>query len=222
MIARSLLALSACVMALPLSAQSATEVCEALGGLEVGQWVEYQVSSPQGQMTMRQALVGTDTRAGTEYLRLETKMNAPQMGGEMIMQMLITSYPYEQADIQELVLKAPGQPAMIMSEQMMQMMRSQMPDDPSLDVANQCGDADVIGWESLTVAAGTFRALHLRPHEPGEEAVGDVWVSTEIPFGLIKAVMPGEDGSIELLGHGTDATSSITETPTRMPGGRDR
>jgi len=222
MISRSLLALSACLIATPLSAQTAAEMCEAMGGLEVGQWVEYQLTSPQGTANMRQAVVGKETREGTDYLRFETKMNAPQMGGEFVMQMLIPSYPFDQADVLEVIMKAGGQPAMIMPESMMQMMRSQMPEDPSLDMARQCGEAEVIGWESLTVAAGTFRALHVRPREEGEEAVGDVWVSPEVPFGLIKAVMPSEEGSIELQGHGTGAVSSITETPMRMPGGAEQ
>ena len=63
---------------------------------------------------------------------------------------------------------------------------------------------------------GTFETEHYRVTEP-EPA--EAWLSRDVPFGIVK--MTGPDGvSMALTGHGTDAQSSITETPQKMPGGR--
>jgi hypothetical protein len=105
-----------------------------------------------------------------------------------------------------------------MSDQILQMMRSQIPDNPSMQAATRCGEGEVIGWEEVTVPAGTFRALHLRP-APEDGTQTDVWASPDVPFGMVRVIMTGTEGSeIVLVGHGTDATSSITETPQEMPG----
>ncbi|PYP08647.1 MAG: hypothetical protein DMD56_12245, partial [Gemmatimonadetes bacterium] len=80
----------------------------------------------------------------------------------------------------------------------------------AFDWAGRCSGAHVVGWESVTVPAGTFRALHVTTDDGGE-----VWASREVPFGLVKT--HGKQGDLALTGRGTDAKSSITETPLEMP-----
>jgi hypothetical protein len=71
---------------------------------------------------------------------------------------------------------------------------------------------DVVGWEQLTVPAGTFRALHVK--DAAEQT--DAWLLADLYFGLLKATL--KDGSaMELMGRGQGAKSSITETPQMMP-----
>ena len=76
-------------------------------------------------------------------------------------------------------------------------------------------EMEVVGWEDVTVPAGTFHALHIRnPREPTE-----AWVRPELYFGMVKVVM--KDGSVlALAAHGGGAKSSITETPRPMMGPR--
>jgi hypothetical protein len=70
---------------------------------------------------------------------------------------------------------------------------------------------DLVGWEQITVPAGTFRALHLKSAQEQTEA----WVLPDLYFGMLKATM--KDGSAMVLtDRGSDAKSSITETPRRM------
>jgi len=68
----------------------------------------------------------------------------------------------------------------------------------------------VVGWESVTVPAGTFRALHVKTDDGGE-----VWASRDVPFGLVRT--HGKQGDLALTGRGADAKSSITEKPLEMP-----
>jgi hypothetical protein len=136
-------------------------------------------------------------------------VDAPQ--GAMIVQTLVPGWPYDQAQIAGMIMKAGDQPAMQMSDQMIGMMASQAEKSPGERVIEDCESAERVGTESITVAAGTFDALHLRDTSEGN---ADVWVSADIPFGMIR--MESSEAQMELVGHGDGATSSITETPRKM------
>ena len=81
----------------------------------------------------------------------------------------------------------------------------------AFDFAARCNSARVVGWESVSVPAGTFRALHMTTVDGG-----DVWASRDVPFGLVKT--HAKQGDLALTGRGADAKSSITEKPVDMSG----
>ena len=193
-----------------VAAQDAADHCSSFRQIEPGQWSDYQVTSPQfkGPATMRFAIFGNDESKAIDHVWYELKMDATE--GSMVMQFLIPGYPYDVSQVKTIVMKAGDQPAMKMPEQMMGMMRSRLPKDFAGDAARSCDEADVVGWEEVTVPAGSFNALHLRTKE------GEAWVSPDVPFGMVK--FTGSSGDLVLTGHGADATSSISETPREMPG----
>jgi hypothetical protein len=169
-----------------------------------GSWSEYTTKDGK----MRLALLGTETRAGRNLVRMEISMSSRE--GPMIMQVFAPGYPYQMSGIEDFVIKAAGQPAMRMSAQMLQMMANRMPKDL---IAEFCRNASMnrVGEESITVPAGTFRTIHYHDATSGN----DVWVSESIPFGLVRTKLKnGEE--IELTSRGTDARSQITETPQEM------
>jgi hypothetical protein len=213
-ITTTLLAVSA--MATPTFAQDLPQICRDVANVTVGQFAEYRVNVPQmgGPVDMRLAIVGTEDVDGVTHQWHEMKMLMPQ--GEMIMQMLVPSFPYGPEDINKLVMKGPGQPAMELSPSMMAMMQQQGGANFASDILQSCKSAEKMGDEAVTVPAGSFNTEHYRVSDP-EPA--EAWISTDVPFGIVKMIGP-EGVSMELTGHGMDATSSITETPQRMPGGR--
>jgi hypothetical protein len=172
-----------------------------------GSWSEY--TTAEGKM--RLALLGSETRGGRNLVRMEMSMTSRE--GPMIMQVLVPGYPYEMSTIEDFVLKAGDRPAMRMNAQMLQMMSRNMPKDR---VAEFCRDAQMtrVGAETITVPAGTFPTIHFRDNTSGN----DVWISESIPFGLVKST--SRNGDIVLSGRGSDARSSITETPQDMNMGR--
>ena len=192
-----------------LSAQSLVEACEALRHITVGQWAEYQISSPdpQGNGQARFAIVDVEEVDGEEYYWHEMRMAAPM--GTMVMQMLVPSYPYSSSEIHSAVMQMGDQRAMEVPDQMLTMMQGEGSRDPAKEIAEHCSEAELVAEESITVAAGTFDALHLRI--PSASDLSDLWVSVDLPFGLIKVTGPGVE--ISLLGHGLEATSSIGERP---------
>jgi hypothetical protein len=96
-------------------------------------------------------------------------------------------------------------------------MQGQNPTASAGDVLKKCEGAEMIGRETIQVPAGRFETLHFRHNEEGQQ--GEGWVSRDVPLGIVKMIWQGNGGGeMVLLGHGTDAKSSITEKPTEMPG----
>jgi len=195
------------------AAQDLATVCRQLQTVEAGGWAEYQVSTPQGDGTIRLALLD-EGAADDPGLWLE--MSGQFSGQNSILQLLIEEYPYEADDISAVVMKMGDQPAQRLPDSMLGQMRGQI-NSPVGNIAEECGRSELVGTESIEVPAGTFDALHLRPPAGDEaEPPPDVWVSEDVPFGLLKA--EGSQGTMVLAGAGDDATSRITETPADMGG----
>jgi hypothetical protein len=187
---------------------------EALKAPAVGKWAEWQV---EGSGTMRIAVVGTERRAGEPHHWIEMAVSSDR--GGVVMKFLVPNYPYETDDVQEAIVKAEGRPAMRIPAAMIRQMGSQMTGgDPTRDFVRRCAAARDLGTERITVPAGTFSARHWEDGEGGQQ----VWVSASVPFGMVQAV--GKDGKhrLVLAGHGTGATTAITEAPVPMPGLPDR
>ena len=183
---------------------------EALKAPATGKWAEWQV---EGSGTMRIAVVGTEQRAGETYHWIEMKV-ASDRGG-MVMKFLVPRYPYETADVQEVIMKPEGRPAMLIPAAMVRQMGAQMTGgDPAREFGRRCAGARELGTERITVPAGTFSTKHWEDAESGHQ----VWVSASVPFGMVQA--EGKDGKhrMVLAAHGTGATTAITEEPVPMPG----
>jgi hypothetical protein len=90
------------------------------------------------------------------------------------------------------------------------MLRGQL--DKQSFLKDLCSGVSLVGKESLTMPAGKFETLHFR----SAEHATDSWVSSEVPFSMVKTT--GKQHHLELSAHGQDAKSSITEKPQEMGG----
>jgi len=171
----------------------------------VGAWSEWQT----GSSTTRIAVVGSEMQNGAKYYEIELSS-----GNQGTMQLLVPGYPWNMDQVQSMVMQRPGQSPMKMSGQMLTMMRSHMPNNQGgmADLAKRCAAMTVIGTETITVPAGTFKATHLKDKN-GEE----VWASGQVAFAVVKHT--GPNGSTVLSATGKDAKSAITGTPVEMTQG---
>lgn len=179
----------------------------------VGGWSQYQTT----RGTLKLAYLGHEA-AGD---RIEMQMTSQR--GNMIMQVVTDGYPWGQGGIHEAVMKLGDQPAMKVPDMMLQRMGA-----GSGFTKEMCQGLTKVGEESVTVPAGTYKTTHY--HFKSEHQVngrtmsseGDVWVSPEVPFGLVKmegkaSGMRGEEPlGMNLAATGKDAKSSITEKPQEM------
>lgn len=190
------------------------------GGLKApspGGWGEYLVLAPRGQTpsTVRYAILASEERAGQRLLRFETRV---RMGGQrngMVTQILVPGYPYASAAIQDVVVQRGREPAVRWGPALLARARSSPRSPLTRLIVEGCTGATLVGHEDITVPAGAFRTRHYRNAVVGS----DIWISDEVPFGLVKVT--GADGaSLELLGRGRDARSSVTGEP-RVVNGAD-
>ena len=198
---------AAAVLATSAAAQGNS--CAAKGAKlpAAGGWAEYQTDSG----TMRIAYLGHESLGERMELSMTRAAGRRGRGGPMVMQMVVPSYPYEMAEVKEVVMQMGEDPPMKMSEQMLGMMRSRMPNASQMSSAS-CARMTLVGRESITVPAGTFQTTHYRDAEHN----ADVWVTPSIPFGMVKAVAEGH--TVQLAASGTGATTNLTGTPQEMPG----
>jgi len=199
----------------------------------MGSWAQYTSTRDGQDFTTRVALVGQEKRDGKDAVWFESASDSPR--GKMITETLVPSYPFAPDAVMEVVVKRGDQPARKMSGAMMAMMRGQggqgqaqgqAPGQPGggrggrgmgrpggmSNWSEQCRSLSVVGQESVKVPAGTFTATHL--HNAADST--DVWVSRQVPFGLVKSQTPRM--SMQLTATGKDAKKSITETPQEMSG----
>ena len=203
--------------ATPLVAQDKEKLCNDVQNrpMQVGQWASYRWTGGRSDgATMRMALVGTEAVAGKPHYWYEVVFTDPSKDSQAktILQILVPGLGFQASGVRGMIVKSGAEPAMRMPEAMVRMMGSQMDQNFASEFTRKCREMDVVGWEQVTVPAGSFRALHVK--HAGEQT--DAWLVPDLYFGLLRATL--KDGSAMVLsGRGADAQSSITETPQTMP-----
>jgi hypothetical protein len=202
------------VMAAPLGAQDFNDFCRGNPRLTVGQWSSYHyVGGPADGSAMRMAIVGAERQGDSTFLWYEMKLDDAKHPdrGPTITQILVSGLGTADFSIHGMVMKAGKREAMRYPDMMLQMMSGPIRKGVGGMIEDKCkkGAVQVVGWETVTVPAGSFRALHFKD---GDD---EAWASPELGFPLVRLISK-KGGTMELTGHGSDAQSSITETPKEM------
>jgi len=180
----------------------------------VGSWATYNWTGGQTNgSTLRMAVVGKEAHESTTYYWYEVTIEDPQHpNAKMILQTLVPSLG-SKVGVRAVIMKSGDQPAMKMPPQMVQMVNATPGMNVTAEIARDCQEMDVVGWEDVTVPAGHFRALHMKHPRTALE----VWVRPDLEFAMVKGNLK-DGGVLELKAQGTGAKSSISETPTEIPG----
>lgn len=199
------------------AAQDFADLCRQHRRFTNGQWASYR-STGRGEDsgTMKFAIVGMQGTGDAARLTYEMAFATVRRGKpeSSIIRMEVVGLGTLNPQVFSFVMKAGDRPAMKMPDQMVSMVSRQALANVASEIAKNCDNAHVVGWESVTVPAGTFRALHVRTDEGG-----DAWVTRDVPFGMVK-VREKNGVTMVLTGRGTGAKTAITETPQDMMGGR--
>lgn len=177
----------------------------------VGRWAEYNaVYNQKDPYTVRYAVVGSETREGKDLQWVEMRMTGSKKDQNMVYQMLVPGSIMEMDKVEEIVFKPGDKPAMKMNGMMMGMIRGQL--EKQSFYRDACKGVTLVGEESVSVPAGTFKTMHFR----SSEHAMDSWFTPGVPFSLVKST--GKDFKLELASQGEGAKSSITEKPQEMGG----
>jgi hypothetical protein len=200
------LALSALVV-VPLAGQNVSQLCRSLRTVTVGQWASYATGAQDSGGPVRFAIVGSERRGDTTLYWFEVN-TAGAPGREGVIQLLIAGFGTEASGVRGMVMKVGSRPAVKMPEQMVAMSSERVgQNNAGLLLARRCARAHVVGWETVTVPAGSLRALHVK-----EADIGDAWLSADVPFGIVKLLLPSGD-EMALIERGMGAKSTITVAP---------
>lgn len=201
----------------PLGAQELADLCHQYRTFKNGQWASYRLESEHADTaTMRFAIVGVEGAGDAARYLYEIATNRQRKGKTetTILQMQVSGLGTSATHIYSFVMKAGDRPAMKYPEMMVGMANQAVSQGVTNQIAKNCATAQTVGWESVTVPAGTFRALHIRTEDGG-----DAWIAREIPFGMVQ--VKSTNGHVMVLtGRGADAKTAITEVPQDMMGGR--
>jgi hypothetical protein len=164
---------------------------------------------------MRMAIVGSERFSDSTYYwyEMQTTGTVNNKPNHTIIQILVAGIATPKVALRGLVMKNNNELAMRAPDMMIGMMIQRAMPGGSQYLEQHCkkGGIQVLGVESVTVPAGSFRALHIKDTEGGE-----AWLQTGVGvFAMVKVL--GKDGMVmALTGRGNDAKSAITETPQPM------
>ena len=192
-------------------AQDLVSICEHAIHPSVGDWSEFRIVGGRDDGgTFRMAVVGRESRGGKSYVWIEVDARGMRTGSgqrdtiSVITKSLVPDLGDGVAHAVARVMKIGSNPAMEMPGQMSRGA------EPGTNMLSKCRSAKTVGWERVTVPAGTFRALHVQD----AERHSDTWVTGELPFAIVKGTSGrGDASSVVLAGHGKGARSRITEKP---------
>lgn len=104
------------LMAASPSVAAAQDICgELLAAPAIGDWAEYQASHEgEEDLKLRFAIVGSEQRSGTEMLWFEMAITGAEEDQSTIVKVLVPGYPVEVGEVEKVVMKAGGGPAMKM------------------------------------------------------------------------------------------------------------
>ncbi len=206
----------ALLAATPMAAQDFQSFCNGTVPVRVGAWAAYQFTGGRADgSTMRMAIVGSERFGDSTYhwYEMQTTAAPNKKPNHTIMQILVAGIASPRVAVRGLIMKNNNEAAMRAPDMMVAMMSRAFTGGVSQYLEQQCnkGGVQLMGVESVTVPAGSFRALHIKDSDGGE-----AWLQPGAGvFAMVKVL--SKDGMVmALTGRGSDAKSAITETPQPM------
>lgn len=202
-----LLALGALMLAPPVLGAQA--ICGGqIAAPAEGGYAEYRTRLPDGaERAVRFAVIGSEAREGTRNIWFETRI---QSAGKapVVSQLLVPGFPYDASSLEDAVLQlSSGVPVHLTPSQLARG-RQHLPGLLQA-IVDACKSGSLVGQETIKVAGGTFKAHHYRNALRGS----DIWVSSEVPFGVVKLTDGTDKSSMELRAVGSNAKSSLNAPP---------
>lgn len=137
-----------------------------------------------------------------------------------IIKMMVKGDPNNAENIQRLIMKNGNQPAQEMPRDFVVMGRRMATNmfetrSGSSLVSQPNIKTEEVGTREITVPAGKFTTVENRIVDAGGKVLATFdFNKSVLPFGVVRSET--EKVKMELLAHGTDAKSQITETPVMM------
>jgi hypothetical protein len=186
-------------------ALSAQDLC---GGLLTtpapGAYAEYQLTQKDGgRQQVRFAIVGSEARGGAHNVWFENRV-AGEGKPPVVSQVLVPGFPYDPSAVVAAALQPAAGPPIRLNEQQLSRLRQGLPGLLKA-IVDGCRSSTLVGTETVKAGSRSVRATHYRNALRGS----DIWVSSEVPFGIVKLTDGTDHSSMQLTATGTGAKSSF-------------
>lgn len=190
----------------PLQAQDA---CASLAAPSVGQWSQYDMRQPDGRVVRtRFSIVGTERHGDSAFVWLESQHTDEGGTALLTSKVLVPGFPYAGSSIRAGALRLRDGRVVEMTEQQLERARTSAP-RVIADLASGCRSVSMVGTDSVDVPAGRVAARHFR----NPSGTLHIWVSEQVPFGLVKYTNSGDRTEFQLRASGTGAKTEISAAP---------
>ena len=197
------------LVVVPLHSQDLVAICKQMSHPTVGSWSSFKMmGGTEDGATMKMAIIGSESHGDTAYIWIEMTMTG--FGGPRgqkfsgMSKMLVAGFGPGMTSPRAMILKIGTAPAMTMP---MQGPMGKMGGGDRTGF-EKCGEGKSLGYQDVTVPAGTFHALHVQDKDGSE-----IWVMPNLSLGLIKVTKTAGNGDMVMTGHGTGAKDELTEAP---------
>jgi hypothetical protein len=169
-----------------------------------GAYAEYRLTQGNsGNQQVRFAIVGGEDRNGARNVWFENKVETAGKA-PVVSQVLVPGFPYDPSAVAGAALQpVSGPPIRLNAQQLARLQRGL----PGLlkSIVDGCRSGTLVGTETVKIGDRSIRAEHYRNALRGS----DIWVSSEVPFGIVKLTDGTDHSSMELTAMGTGAKSSF-------------
>lgn len=184
---------------------TAQEICGgSITTPAAGAYAEYQLTQGKsGRQEVRFAIVGSENQGGSRHVWFENRVQG-EGKAPVVSQVLVPGFPYEPSTVVAAALQPVAGPPIRLNQQQLSRLRQGLPGLLEA-IVDGCRSSTLVGTETVKVGSRSIRAAHYRNALRGS----DIWVSSEVPFGIVKLTDGTDHSSMELTATGTDAKSSF-------------
>lgn len=172
-----------------------------------GNYAEYQVTQGEGAgQQVRFAIVGAQDQSAARNVWFETVITSPGQP-TLVNQLLVPGFPYEASAIAAGTIQITDSAKTFsrrLSAGELARLRGGLTGLPAA-IVEGCKSGTLVGTETIQAAGRSIRVQHYRNALRGS----DIWVSSEVPFGIVKLTDGTDHTSMELTATGTGAKSSL-------------
>jgi hypothetical protein len=170
----------------------------------IGDYAEYRLTQGKsGTQDVRFAIVGSEDRNGVRNVWFENRVEA-EGKAPVVSQVLVPEFPYEPSAVAAAALQPVSGPPIRLNPQQLARLQRGLP-GLLKSIVDGCRSSSLVGTETVKVGGTAIKAEHYRNALRGS----DIWVSSEVPFGIVKLTDGTDHSSMELTATGTGAKSSF-------------
>lgn len=193
-----------------------------------GAWTEYRMKDNDSDGTMKISVVGDEERNGQHFFWWEIKTVDKKSGDRSIIKFEGSENPNNKDVVSTVIIQQNDEQPIKYTFKVPKSDENKKEDKPK-PATPAASDTDEdneaiknLGWETITVPAGTFKCQHFVIYGEDDKETDEYWTSDKLPLiPVVKALNHSDNSTMELVSYGDKAVSEIKGIPKEITMDRD-